>query len=382
MAGPAADHRGHQRLRHGHRQAGPAVRRPLQHARQPGSLLPGGGPGRPRRPAVPLPAAVQLPGPLHPGILHRERLPVAGDRGRGVRVPAPARTTTRSRSRWKNSRSAGAVDRHGRRGGLRTAAGEVRGPGTAGLAREPGLGAASTATCPRWSTCCPRRPRSSARCCGTSKQEVGELRHERVYFYPEKIGGAGGAGPRGRAAGPARTEPAAGLRLRARVPRPGDPHADPRPAVRSCWTSTSTNWRTPPAGGIRKAGTGHPLRQEPAAAGSWRSWSTSAIRTASRAASATAAQRAAAATATGRNRRRRLSHRAPPAPAARQRGTPSPRGSRRGCRTGRRRGPADRRPDGAQRRRPDPRAVRQERHRPDARAGRSRPRWPSSSWSS
>ena len=47
--GRHAHHCGDQRVRHGHQQGRPAVRGALQHAGQPGGVLPGSGPSRPRR---------------------------------------------------------------------------------------------------------------------------------------------------------------------------------------------------------------------------------------------------------------------------------------------------------------------------------------------
>ncbi len=74
MSGRLRNRRGHERLRHGHRQGRRPFRRPLQSARQPGSLLPGGGPRRPRRATIPVHDALSRLGPLHPGVLHRELL--------------------------------------------------------------------------------------------------------------------------------------------------------------------------------------------------------------------------------------------------------------------------------------------------------------------
>ena len=95
-AGPLRDRRGHQRLRHGHRQGRRALRRPLQHSRQPRGVLSGGGPRRPRRRPLALPDALPRLGPLHPGVLHRERLSRPRERPGRLRVPLRASTRTRS----------------------------------------------------------------------------------------------------------------------------------------------------------------------------------------------------------------------------------------------------------------------------------------------
>ena len=77
MTGRGRDRRRHQRLRHGHRQGRRPFRRPLQLARQPGGLLPGGGPGGPRRAALALPDALS-------------RLATATSRSTSSRTPIPA----------------------------------------------------------------------------------------------------------------------------------------------------------------------------------------------------------------------------------------------------------------------------------------------------
>ena len=91
------------RARHGLRQAGPRVRRPLPVAGLAHRLLPAGRPGRAgaarraRRPAE------RLRGPRHPGLLHPDRVPAARPRGRGRRAPRRRATTgsasARSRTR-------------------------------------------------------------------------------------------------------------------------------------------------------------------------------------------------------------------------------------------------------------------------------------------
>ena len=96
-AGPPRDRRGHQRLRHGHRQGRRAVRRPLQHPRQHRGVLSGGGPGRPRRRRLPLPDALPRLGPLHPGVFHRKRLSRPGARARPSTSSFAAATKTPSR---------------------------------------------------------------------------------------------------------------------------------------------------------------------------------------------------------------------------------------------------------------------------------------------
>ena len=68
---------GHQRLRHGHRQARHPLRHPRQHPPGGRGLLPGGGPRRPRREARPRAAPLQPRRRLHPGAAHREQPPLA-----------------------------------------------------------------------------------------------------------------------------------------------------------------------------------------------------------------------------------------------------------------------------------------------------------------
>ena len=93
---PDADHRRHQRLRHGDRQGRPAVRRALQHARQPGGLLPGGGPGRPRRPALALPAALHAKDRNIQEFFIESAYPAPEVVAGGLRLPPRASTTIRS----------------------------------------------------------------------------------------------------------------------------------------------------------------------------------------------------------------------------------------------------------------------------------------------
>ncbi len=94
-AGPHRDRRGHAGLRHGHRQERHSLRRPLQPARQPRSLLPGGRPRGPRRPDGAVLVAVRRRRPQHPRVLHRKRLSRAKS----------SRTSTTISARWGRTRS-------------------------------------------------------------------------------------------------------------------------------------------------------------------------------------------------------------------------------------------------------------------------------------
>jgi ATP-dependent helicase YprA (DUF1998 family) len=99
-----------------------------------------------------------------------------------------------------------------------------------------------TAICPRWSTCCPRRPRCSAKCCGWSNRRSAS--GDGNGLFPSAAHRrSGGHGPRRGAAGLARIEPAGGVRLCAGLPRPSGPSADSRQTVRSTGDRLSTNWR-------------------------------------------------------------------------------------------------------------------------------------------
>ena len=84
---PFRDRHRHERLRHGHRQGRRPLRHALQPAGQPGGVLPGGGPRRPRRAAVAVHHALPRLGPLYPGVLHRELISRPGDHRPGLRFP-------------------------------------------------------------------------------------------------------------------------------------------------------------------------------------------------------------------------------------------------------------------------------------------------------
>ena len=76
---------GDERLRHGDQQARRAVRGPLQPARLRGGVLPGGRPRRAGRQAGAVRAVVQLRGPVHAAVLHRQH------QGRRLRRPGRGR---------------------------------------------------------------------------------------------------------------------------------------------------------------------------------------------------------------------------------------------------------------------------------------------------
>ena len=73
------------RLRHGHRQAGRPLGRPLDHAGVARGVLPAGRPRRARRPAGPLHPALQRPRQGPDRVLHQPCEDVAGGPGRGAR---------------------------------------------------------------------------------------------------------------------------------------------------------------------------------------------------------------------------------------------------------------------------------------------------------
>ena len=85
----------HQRLRHGHRQARHALRDPPADSRQPGSLLPGIGPRRPRRPGRRVHAAVPAGRQARAAVLPGQALPD------GRRDPRRLRGRAR---RWRRTR--------------------------------------------------------------------------------------------------------------------------------------------------------------------------------------------------------------------------------------------------------------------------------------
>ena len=72
--------RGHERARHGLRQAGPRLRRPLPGARQRDQLLPAGRPRRARDRARRCRPPARRRGPPDPGLLHRAGVPAARPR--------------------------------------------------------------------------------------------------------------------------------------------------------------------------------------------------------------------------------------------------------------------------------------------------------------
>ena len=151
MAGELAGDRRHQRLRHGDRQAGHPLRRPLQPAGLAGVLLPGGGPRRPRRRARPL--HPPLPG-------RRTATPRSSSSTAATRSGSTSSPSTR---RWR--RSGGAARGRGRRG---PEAGRRRRPGQGeGGARHhegPGDGRRDGA-------------RASTACCGAASppEELDEM---------------------------------------------------------------------------------------------------------------------------------------------------------------------------------------------------------------
>ena len=88
--------RGHERARHGLRQARPRLRRALPGAGLGDHLLPAGRPRRPRDRARRRRAPARRRGPPDPGLLHRAGVPAA--RPRGARAGGAARTARRCRS--------------------------------------------------------------------------------------------------------------------------------------------------------------------------------------------------------------------------------------------------------------------------------------------
>ncbi len=133
--------RGHDRLRHGCRQAGRPQRDPYRPARHARGLLPGDRPGRPRRAAEPRGPSPLLERPPYPRVLPGAGLPRAGvarPRVPGARAAARARRRVRPPpapgSREAGDRAGEAVDP--RRGAVlhRGGAG-IRGAGQRRLAR-------------------------------------------------------------------------------------------------------------------------------------------------------------------------------------------------------------------------------------------------------
>ena len=130
-----------------------------------GGVLPGGGPRRPRRPALALPDARTTPR-------------TATSRSTSSRTPTPTGTTSARSTSSSAAEESDPIELTqqeikerlrlpigGRRGGqLRATAGVGRGAGAAGRLAEHGQPCGSTAICPRWSTCCPSRPRCSGAC--------------------------------------------------------------------------------------------------------------------------------------------------------------------------------------------------------------------------